>query len=226
MGYNYVLLGIYTAAGDSQTPFKYNLVGMILNVILDPVLIFGLLGSPALGSDGAGYATLFSQMVVSLLYALRVHRDRHLFREGSFRSRYRMSWEECKIILCYGFPAAIQTIINFRDSVNLPMYMGEIGHNTDEWQAAFCQTMRENNIGYTFWPYKKMDGSSFVGITPPENWANIVYFSEAPRATYKEIREARPAQAMSRKAMMDFIEACKLKNCVVQEGYIRSLGMK
>mgnify|MGYP000317358054 CR=1 FL=1 len=105
------------------------------------------------------------------------------------------------------------------------MYMGEIGHNTDEWQAAFCQTMCENNIGYTFWPYKKMDGSSFVGITPPENWANIVYFSEAPRATYKEIREARPAQAMSRKAMMDFIEACKLKNCVVQEGYIRSLGM-
>lgn len=122
--------------------------------------------------------------------------------------------------------AAIQTIINFRDSVNLPMYMGEIGHNTDEWQAAFCQTMRDNNIGYTFWPYKKMDGSSFVGITPPENWADIVTFSEAPRATYKEIREARPDQALARKVMMEFIEACKLKNCVVQEGYIRSLGMK
>ena len=121
---------------------------------------------------------------------------------------------------------AIQSIIDFRDKVNLPMYMGEIGHNTDEWQAAFCQTMRDNNIGYTFWPYKKMDGSSFVGITPPENWANIVYFSEAPRASYKEIRDARPDQAMARKAMMDFIEACKLKNCVVQEGYIQSLGMK
>ena len=52
---------------------------------------------------------------------------------------------------------AIQSIIDFRDKVNLPMYMGEIGHNTDEWQAAFCQTMRE------------------------KNWANIVYFSEAPR---------------------------------------------
>ena len=121
---------------------------------------------------------------------------------------------------------AIQSIIDFRDKVNLPMYMGEIGHNTDEWQAAFCQTMRDNNIGYTFWPYKKMDGSSFVGITPPENWANIVYFSEAPRTSYKEIRDARPDQVMARKAMMDFIEACKLKNCVVQEGYIQSLGMK
>lgn len=122
--------------------------------------------------------------------------------------------------------AAIQEIINFRDSVNLPMYMGEIGHNTDEWQAAFCRTMRENNIGYTFWPYKKMDGSSFVGITPPENWANVVYFSEASRTTYKEIRDARPDQSMARKAMTDFVEACKLKNCVVQERYIHSLGMK
>ena len=65
-----MLLGIYTAAGDSQTPFKYNLVQNDSQChFLDPVLIFGLLGSPALGSDGAGYATLFSQMVVSLLYA-------------------------------------------------------------------------------------------------------------------------------------------------------------
>lgn len=122
--------------------------------------------------------------------------------------------------------AAIQTIINFRDSVNLPMYMGEIGHNTDEWMATFCQTMKDNNIGYTFWPYKKMDGSSFVGITPPENWAKIIYFSEAPRSTYKEIREARPDQAVALKAMTDFIEACKLEKCVVQEGYIKALGMK
>lgn len=120
---------------------------------------------------------------------------------------------------------AIRKIINFRDSVNLPMYMGEIGHNTDEWQAAFCKVMRDNNIGYTFWPYKKMDSSSFVAITPPENWDKVVNFSEAPRNGYKEIREARPVQEVARKAMMDFIEACKLKNCVLQEGYIRSLGM-
>lgn len=121
---------------------------------------------------------------------------------------------------------AIQHYISFRDSVNLPMYMGEIGHNTDEWMAAFCKTMEENNIGWTFWPYKKMEGSSFVGITAPENWANIIYFSEAPRSSYKEIRDARPDQAMVRKAMTDFIEASKFKNCVVQESYIQALGLR
>lgn len=128
----------------------------------------------------------------------------------------------------YGGPAtedAIRGFIQFRDSVNLPMYMGEIGHNTDEWQAAFCQVMRDNNIGYTFWPYKKMEGSSFVGITSPEGWQAVVDFAEAPRGTYKEVREARPDQAAARQAMTDLLEACKLKNCVVQDSYIASLGM-
>lgn len=94
---------------------------------------------------------------------------------------------------------AIMNFIHFRDSVNLPMYMGEIGHNTDEWQAAFCKTMQENNIGYTFWPYKKKDSSCFMGIKTPENWDQIIAFSEAPRSTYQEIREARPDMEMAKK---------------------------
>ncbi|MBQ8520629.1 MAG: glycoside hydrolase family 5 protein [Bacteroides sp.] len=121
---------------------------------------------------------------------------------------------------------AIQSIIDFRDKVNLPMYMGEIGHNTDEWQAAFCKTMRENNIGYTFWPYKKKDGSCFMGVKSPENWNLVMEFSEAPRATYKEIRDARPDQETARKAMLDFVENSKLENCVPQVGYIESLGLQ
>ena len=121
---------------------------------------------------------------------------------------------------------AIMNFIEFRDSTNLPMYMGEIGHNTDEWQETFCRTMQEANIGYTFWPYKKIRNSCFSGITPPENWDKVMEFSEAPRATFFEIRAARPDQETAKKAMLDFIEASKFENCVPQEGYIRSLLLK
>lgn len=121
---------------------------------------------------------------------------------------------------------AIQEIIHFRDSVNLPMYMGEIGHNTDEWQAAFCKVMEENNIGYTFWPYKKLDGSSFMSIQRPEGWDKIVKFAENTRNTYKEIRDARPDQTEMKQIMNAFIENSKCKNCVPQTGYIRSLGLQ
>lgn len=58
----------------------------------------------------------------------------------------------------YGGPAtkeAITHYINFRDSINRPMYMGEFGHNTMEWQRDFVKVLKENNIGYTFWPYKR-----------------------------------------------------------------------
>jgi hypothetical protein len=120
---------------------------------------------------------------------------------------------------------AIRSFIQFRDSVNLPMYMGEIGHNTNEWMSEFCQTMKENNIGWTFWPYKKMNGSCWVGITPPENWDMIVQFSEAPRTTYKEIRDVRPDQAIARKILIDFLEACKFKNNRINADYINALDL-
>lgn len=122
--------------------------------------------------------------------------------------------------------AAIGNFIEFKAKTNLPMYMGEIGHNTDEWQEAFCIAMEQSNIGYTFWPYKKIRNSCFSGIVPPENWKEVIAFSEAPRSTYFEIRAARPDQAVARKAMMDFIEASRFENCVPQDGYIKSLRMK
>ena len=118
---------------------------------------------------------------------------------------------------------AIKNFIEFRDSTGLPMYMGEIGHNTDEWQETFCRTMIEANIGYTFWPYKKIRNSCFSGITPPENWDKVVGFSEAPRSTFSEIRAARPDQEIARKAMLDFIEASRFENCTAQDSYIKSL---
>lgn len=122
--------------------------------------------------------------------------------------------------------AAIGNFIAFKEKTGLPMYMGEIGHNTDEWQEAFCIAMEQSNIGYTFWPYKKINNSCFAGIVPPENWDKVIEFSEAPRSTYSDVRAARPDQAVARKAMLDFIEASRFENCIPQDGYIRSLRMK
>ena len=121
---------------------------------------------------------------------------------------------------------AIQNFIDFKAKTGLPMYMGEIGHNTDEWQESFCIAMETSNIGYTFWPYKKIRNSCFTGITPPENWDKVITFSEAPRSTYSEVRAARPDQEAAWKAMTDFIEASRFENCTPQDGYIRSLRMK
>lgn len=121
---------------------------------------------------------------------------------------------------------AIRSFIDFRDKTGLPMYMGEIGHNTDEWQADFVKVMRENNIGYTFWPYKKLDGSCMMAITRPAEWDSIIVkFSETQRGTYKEFREARPDQQKARALLLQFLENSKKENCSPQKGYIKSMGL-
>lgn len=140
-----------------------------------------------------------------------------LFDEGVMYSCHR-----------YGGPTdadCIRGFIDFRDKTNRPMYMGEIGHNTDEWMAAFCQTMVENNIGYTFWPYKKITNSCFVGVPAPEGWDLIRNFSEAPRSTYFEVRAARPDQAEARRLMMEFVKNSRFENCVIQSSYIRAIQL-
>ena len=83
MGLNIVMEGLLAATGDSKTAFKYNLTGVIMNIVLDPLIIFGIGPFPALGVNGAGIATISSEFVVSALFALCIMRDGYLFKDFS-----------------------------------------------------------------------------------------------------------------------------------------------
>ncbi|MBU7013725.1 MAG: MATE family efflux transporter [Theionarchaea archaeon] len=58
---------ILRAYGDTVTPMKVEGATVLLNVVLDPLLIFGLVGLPRLGVIGAGTATVLSQSVSSAI---------------------------------------------------------------------------------------------------------------------------------------------------------------
>lgn len=121
---------------------------------------------------------------------------------------------------------AIKDYIDFRDKTGLPMYMGEIGHNTDKWQSDFVKVMKDNNIGYTFWPYKKIDNSCMMGIKRPAEWDSvIVKFSESDRSTFQQIRDARPDQEKAKALLMEFVKNSRFANCVKQDGYIESMQL-
>ena len=66
------LTGLYTAQGDSKTPFLANLIGLVTNMILDPVLILGPGPFPKLGVVGAAIATVTAQAIVMSIMILGV----------------------------------------------------------------------------------------------------------------------------------------------------------
>ena len=66
------LTGLYTAQGDSKTPFLANLIGLITNMILDPVLILGPGPFPKLGVIGAAIATVMAQAIVMSIMVLAI----------------------------------------------------------------------------------------------------------------------------------------------------------
>ena len=70
------LTGLYTAQGDSQTPFWANLIGLATNMILDPILILGPGPFPKLGVIGASIATVTAQFIVMGIMVLGVMRQK------------------------------------------------------------------------------------------------------------------------------------------------------
>lgn len=65
---NPVFTSIFTASGNSKTPFIINTVGLVFNMVFDPLLIFGFGPIPALGVSGAAIATVLAQLVVTLIF--------------------------------------------------------------------------------------------------------------------------------------------------------------
>lgn len=73
-GYNYIMT-VMRGAGDSKTPFYFLIVSVVLDVLLNPLLIFGWGSIPAMGIGGSATATLIAQgisFVLILIYLYRV----------------------------------------------------------------------------------------------------------------------------------------------------------
>ena len=73
---NYTLTGIYTAQGNSKTPFIANLIGLVMNMILDPLLVLGIGPCPRLEVAGAAIATVTAQFIVMAVMIAGVFQEK------------------------------------------------------------------------------------------------------------------------------------------------------
>ena len=123
---------------------------------------------------------------------------------------------------------AIQPYLDFRDRCHVPIWLGESGENNDAWVNQFRQLLEKNNIGWCFWPYKKMDAtSSVVTFDRPAHWDEILAFAKLPTGTANAEKRiaARPSIEDAQGAFDDLLKKIQFANTHVNSGYVQALGL-
>lgn len=106
---NLIFTGMFMAIGNSMVTFRATTVGLIINIILDPALIFGVGFFPELGVSGAAIATVLAQVIVLIVFLLEAGKDKVLFDKFSLWEKSGI--QEWKEITKIGFPIAAQSTI-------------------------------------------------------------------------------------------------------------------
>ena len=106
---NQTFTGIFTSMGNSRAAFLATTTGLVINIFLDPVLIFGIRPFPRLMVMGAALATVAAQAVVTLMFFYYASKDTvifkglHIFRIPDIRHG--------AAIIKIGFPTAVQSLV-------------------------------------------------------------------------------------------------------------------
>ena len=127
---NYAFRGFWNGISMSMVYMRTLVVMHLVNIFLNWVLIFGNLGAPALGAEGAGIATTISIFVGTALYATQAW---HLARDRGFLDRLPRRVTLVSI-LRISIPASIQQFFFAAGFTALFLVIGKIG--TSELAAA------------------------------------------------------------------------------------------
>ena len=97
------------AVGDTILSMISLIIGAVLNIILDPIMIFGLFGCPAMGIRGAAIATVIGQ-IAGAIAALLFNRFKNPLIHVSFKN-YHFDWQDVADIYRVGLPTIIMQAI-------------------------------------------------------------------------------------------------------------------
>lgn len=160
----FVLTGLYTAQGDSNTPLKANFIGLAANMILDPLLILGIGPFPRLEVMGAAIATVTAQLLVAavLVMGILTPGSKNVLKEARLLSF--PGFHFFSRVLKIGTPTALQSslycmfsmvltrmVASFGDSAVATQRVGgqieSLSWNTADGFAAALNAFAAQNLG-------------------------------------------------------------------------------
>lgn len=122
---NPVFTAIFNGMGNSKTPFMINSIGLITNIILDPLLILGFGKIPCMGVSGAAIATVIAQIVVSTCFIFKILRKKEEYFKISLFKNINLNYY--KVFYKLGMPVALQSGLFTLFSMTLGVVVASFG---------------------------------------------------------------------------------------------------
>jgi putative MATE family efflux protein len=174
------LSAILRGAGDTRTPFAFLLLVVLLDIGLNPLLIFGIGPLPRLGIAGAATATLIANITsLSAMLAWLRHKRHPLWISRDEKHLYKPDWAILRALVVKGVPMGLQMIVISLAMIAMISMINR--HGTDTTAAygaalqlwtyiqmpamaigAACSSMAAQNVGAGRW--ERVDATARQGI--------------------------------------------------------------
>jgi putative MATE family efflux protein len=130
---------ILRGAGDTRTPFYFLALNVALDIVLNPLFIFGWGPVPRMGIAGAATATLFAQTISVVLAIVWLYRSRHPLRIQRGEGRYlRIDRAVLGALVGKGLPMGLQMVVMSLSMIAMIALVNSFGsHTTAAYGACF-----------------------------------------------------------------------------------------
>lgn len=144
--YNFVMMTL-RGAGDSRTPFYFMLLSAVLDVVLNPVLIFGFGPLPALGIAGSALATLIAQLTSLAAMIVLLYRRKHfLLLHRTQLALLKPDMAILKALVAKGLPMGLQMVVISSSAIVMMSMVNRYG----------SQTTAAYGVASQLWTYVQM----------------------------------------------------------------------
>ena len=174
------LSAILRGAGDTRTPFGFLLLAVAFDIVLVPVLMFGLGPFPEMGMAGSAMATLVANAVALAAFLAWLRHRRHpLWIGRTERHLYRPDWTIVRALVTKGVPMGLQMVMISLAMIAMITMVNRYGTATTAaygaalqlWTyvqmpamaiGAACSAMAAQNVGAGLWP--RVDATARSGV--------------------------------------------------------------
>ncbi|HEV8513101.1 MAG TPA: cellulase family glycosylhydrolase [Cyclobacteriaceae bacterium] len=115
----------------------------------------------------------------------------------------------------YNDQASIQKFIDIRKQYNAPVWLGESGENSNLWFRDAIQLVEKNEIGWAWWPLKKLGFNNPLEIKTPAGYQKIL--------NYWDNKGEKPSADEAYQGLMELASNLKLENCIYHKDVIDAM---